>query len=156
MATRRRLLSLALLLVTLSSPASAQNPTLRAAMREKLANAQGMLAAVIEGNYPAIVRQADRLTWISETEIASWQTSAEPEYVRQATVFLLSVQGLREAATSRDVEGVTREFGTLVSSCIRCHSTLRNAARASLDSSEMTGLEAIARVMHPSHARESR
>ena len=71
-----------------------QSPVLRMAMREKLANAQGLLETVVLGDYAAVARYTERLSRISETEIALWQTTAEPEYSVQAARFLLAVQAL--------------------------------------------------------------
>ena len=61
---------------------SAQAPTLRVAMREKLTNTQQLLEAVVRADYPAMARYSEQLSRISYTEIASWQTVAQPEYVR--------------------------------------------------------------------------
>lgn len=105
---------------------SAQSPALRAAMREKLANTQSMLEAVVTADYDAIARYADPLSRISESEIALWQTPADPAYSQQATLFLLSVKGLREAAEERNIDAVSLEYSTLISSCIRCHTHVRN------------------------------
>jgi cytochrome c556 len=129
--TRTIALAAAALALGVTSPA-AQNPTLATAMRQKLANAQGLLEPIVKADYPLIARYAESLSRISETEIASWQTLAQPEYVEHATTFLLSVQGLNEAAAARNMDEVTREYGTLISSCIKCHTYVRTPRRASL------------------------
>lgn len=100
---------------------SAQSLGLKPVMREKLENAQRLLAAVVTADYTGITRYTDRLGRITETEIASWQTVAQPEYTKQATLFLLSVNGLREAAAGKNIDAATLEYTTLVSSCIGCH-----------------------------------
>ena len=114
-----------------TSPA-AQSPTLATAMRVKLATAQGLLEPIVKADYALIARYAESLSRISETEVASWQTVAQPEYVELATMFLLSVKGLREAAVARNIDEVTREYGTLVTSCSKCHAYVRAPRRASL------------------------
>jgi hypothetical protein len=53
-------------------------------MRTKLVNTQRLLEAVVTADYPAIGRSVDALSQISETEIASWQVGAQPEYRKQA------------------------------------------------------------------------
>jgi cytochrome c553 len=111
---------------------SAQSPTLKTAMREKLVNTQQLLEAVVTADYGGIERYAERLSRISYTEIASWQSAQEPEYVKQATAFLLSVKGLREAAASRSIESATSEYTALVSSCIQCHKRARKSRVVSL------------------------
>jgi cytochrome c556 len=121
----------AALALGVTNPA-AQSPTLATAMRQKLANAQGLLEPIVKADYPLIARYAESLSRISETEIASWQTLAQPQYVEHATVFLLSVKGLREAAAARNMDAVTRAYSTLISSCIGCHAYIRTPRRASL------------------------
>lgn len=127
MSSRSAILSLGLMLALGTRGASAQIPALRAAMREKLANTQGLLEAVVRGDYPTIAKRTEPLSRISETEIASWQTVAQPEYVQQAALFLLSVKGLRDAAASKNIDAVALEDTALISSCIRCHTYVRNS-----------------------------
>src|SRR2546422_297076 len=121
----------AALALGVTSPA-AQSPTLATAMRQKLANAQGLLEPIVKADFALIARYVESLSRISETEIASWQTTAQPEYVAQATAFLLSVKGLSQAAAARNMEAVAREYGALITSCIRCHTYVRTPRRASL------------------------
>lgn len=100
---------------------SAQSVGLKPVMREKLENTQRLLEAVVTADYAGITRYAEPLGRISETEIASWQTEAQAEYTKQATLFLLSVNGLREAAAGKNLDAAALEYTTLVSSCIGCH-----------------------------------
>jgi cytochrome c556 len=124
-----RLTSLALVaaLVVASAHASAQNPTLRTAMRDKLAHTQRLLEAVVTADYAAVGRSAEALGKISDTEIIAWQDGAQPEYRRQAALFAFSVRGLRDAARRRNIDAVLAEFTTLVSSCTRCHAHVRGS-----------------------------
>jgi hypothetical protein len=121
----------AALALGVTSPA-AQSPAFAKAMRQKLANAQGLLEPIVKADFGLIARYAESLSRISETEIASWQTVAQPEYVEQATVFLLSVKGLREAAAAGNMDAVTSEYGRLISSCVKCHAYVRTPQGASL------------------------
>lgn len=130
----RQAVLIGIVLVTLGvSTPSGQGTVVQRAMQDKLAAAQALLGAIVQADFPAIARSVDRLSWISDAEIASWQTAARPDYVRQATVFLLAVEGLREAAETRDIEAATVEYGTLVSSCIRCHTSVRDSARVGIE-----------------------
>ena len=119
MSFRFRLMALAvvLLLTFTAGYSSAQNPTLKTAMREKLANARPLLEAVVTADYTAIGRSANALNRISETEIATWQVGAGPEYRKQAMSFVLAVQGLRDAAAKRDLDSALAEYSALVASC---------------------------------------
>ena len=132
MSVRRTIVIVAAALALGVTSPAAQSPTLATAMRQKLANAQGLLEPIVKADFPLIARYAESLSRISETEIASWQTLAQPEYVEQATVFLLSVKGLREAAAARNMDAVASEYGRLISSCIKCHAYVRTPRRASL------------------------
>jgi cytochrome c556 len=127
MSARLTLLGLAAILLLGSGHPAAQNPTLRTAMREKLVHAQRLLEATVTADYAAISRSANALNRISETEIASWQVGARPEYRKQAMSFLLAVEGLRDAAAKRDIDAALEEYTVLVSSCTRCHEDVRSS-----------------------------
>jgi hypothetical protein len=116
-----------------SSSTFAQSSLLKTTMRDKLATTQALLEPVVRGDFAAITRLTEPLTRITETEIATWQATAEQDYVRQATLFLLSVEGLRDAARRNNIDAVTVEYSSLVSSCARCHAYVRTARRASLE-----------------------
>lgn len=111
---------------------SAQSPIIKIAMHEKLLVAQRLLEVVVKGDHDAIARHTAPLTRISEAEIASWQTVARPEYIKQANAFLLSVDGLREAAARKDTEEEVAEYTNLISSCTRCHAYIRTSRMAFL------------------------
>lgn len=141
MSFRLKVLALAVLLVLAfaSGYSSAQNPTLKTAMREKLANTQPLLEAVVTADYAAIDRGVNALSRISETEIASWQAGASPEYRKQAMAFVRSVQGLHAAAAKRDIDAALAEFTALVSSCTRCHAHVRSLRTVSFEPSLFAG-----------------
>ena len=135
MSWRVKLLSLAAVLVFAFAVgySSAQNPTLKTAMRSKLLNAQPLLEAVVTADFAAIGRSADALNRISETEIVSWQVNPQPEFKKQAMSFVLAVQGLREAAAKRDIDAALAEYTELVSSCTRCHAHVRRSRVVSFE-----------------------
>ena len=143
MSFRVRLLSLAAVLAFTSAAvysSSAQNPTLKTAMRTKLLNAQPLLEAVVTADFAAITRAAGALDRISETEIVSWQANPQPEYRKQAMSFVLAVQGLREAAAKRDIDGALAEYTELVSSCTRCHAHVRRSHVVSFEAPRFRGV----------------
>jgi hypothetical protein len=121
-----RFLAIGLALLFVSGQSSAQNPTLKTAMRDKLGHTHRLLEAIVDEDYAKMARAADALGRISETEIASWQAAPSPEYVKQATSFLLSVRGLREAAAKKSLDAAAAEYTNLVSSCTRCHAHVRH------------------------------
>lgn len=123
----------ATILLLASGYSSAQNPTLRTAMREKLDNSRGLFEAVVTADYPAIARSASALSRISETEIASWQVGAAPEYTKQGVAFVSAVRDLREAAVNRDIDAALAGYTALVSSCTRCHALVRRGRAVRID-----------------------
>lgn len=118
-------LVLSVLLLAVPGHAPAQNPTLKTLMRAKLVNTQRLLESLVTTDFAAIQRDADALSRITEKEIVSWQMGVQPEYQKQATFFVLSVRGLRDAAASRNIDAALHEYTTLTSSCVRCHAHVR-------------------------------
>lgn len=106
---------------------SAQSPVMRSVMQRKLDDAQGLLKPVVVSDFAQVDRVAERLSRITDMEVASWQTPGQPEYTRQAVLFLTSVQGLREAARRRDASAMGDQYAALVSSCVHCHAVLRRS-----------------------------
>jgi hypothetical protein len=47
-------------------------------------------------------------------------------------LFLLSVQELRQAAALHDIAAAGDAYAALVSTCVHCHTYIRDARRASL------------------------
>src|SRR5687767_5893672 len=132
MSLRLRFLALAAALVLASAAPSGQNQTLKSLMRVKLLNTERLLGATIGGDFAGMARPVNALSRISVTEVASWQVGASPEYRDQATNFVGAVQGLREAAESRDIDAALSEYSALVASCTRCHALVRRSRRAAL------------------------
>jgi hypothetical protein len=94
-------------------------------MRQKLANTQQLLEGVVTTNFTIVDKSADRLAQISYTEMASWQSNAEPEYLKQASAFVKAVQGIRKASADRNSGALADEYMNLLNSCISCHSYVR-------------------------------
>jgi hypothetical protein len=84
-------------------------------------------------DFAAIDRSAEALSRISDTEIATWQVGALPEYRKQAMSFVLSVRAVREAAAKRDIDTALAEYTALVSSCTRCHAHARRSLVVSFE-----------------------
>jgi hypothetical protein len=133
--------------------AGAGGQVMKLAMREKLSNSQGLLEALVAADHTSITRYAGRLSRISETEIASWQESAQPDYVHQATVFLMAVEELNEAAGRQDIGAAATAYTTMVSSCIRCHQHVRTRRMASVDDAAWLRIAALAAHRPPDAGR---
>ena len=130
--TFRRFAVLGLALLALAAQPASGDVRMQAVMRTKLANTQSLLKAIVTADYKEIDRAALALSRISEMEIVSWQNPPRPDYTAQAVLFMTSVDGLREAAQRRDMEAVGTEYSTLVSTCIHCHTHVRDARVALL------------------------
>jgi hypothetical protein len=61
----------------------------------------------------------------------SWRLAVQPEYAKQATLFVLSVRGLRDAVANRNLDAAVHEYTALVSSCARCHARVRRSRTVS-------------------------
>lgn len=112
-------------------PAAPPAPSMRAAMRAKLTDAQGLLGAVVTRDFAAIDQAAERLSRITEREIGTWQARpAPPEYAQQAVAFLTAVQRLREAARDKDIQRAGEAYASLTASCVTCHRFGRDTGTA--------------------------
>lgn len=118
-------LAVGVVLLLQSGRAAAQIPTPQTIMRAKLVNTQRLLESLVTADYAAIRRDADALSRITEKEVIAWQLVVQPEYAKQATFFILSVRGLQEAASNRNLDAAIHEYSALVSSCTRCHAHVR-------------------------------
>jgi cytochrome c556 len=132
---RRQLfgITIALGLVLGGSVSSAQSPNLRSIMREKLTNAQQLLEGVVTANFAMVDKSADRLAQISYTEVVSWQSNPEPEYLKQASAFVKAVQGIRQASADRNSAVVADNYTNLLNSCVSCHAYIRRMKPIRLD-----------------------
>jgi hypothetical protein len=133
MSLPHKVIALGVVLSFVSGHSSAQNPTMKTVMQEKLVNTQRLLESVVVADYQGIGRSAEALSRISYTEMISWQASSRSEYVKQAMLFVRSVRGLQEAAAKRDIDLAAMEYTTLISSCVRCHMDVRRSKRVSVE-----------------------
>lgn len=124
----------AVVVLVLGTPGpSAQTPGLRPIMHDKLENAQQLLEGIVTGNLAIIDRYSERLSRISYKEVASWQASGQPEYVRSASAFVDAVQGLRRATVEKNADAAANAYSRLIAACTSCHTYVRNSRMARLD-----------------------
>ncbi len=117
-----RFVALAAVVAVLNvSTASAQSPTLKSVMKEKVEHTERLLRPLIAGEFAAIEWSADRLASLTYTEVASWQGRPDTRYLEQASAFVRAVQTLREGARARDIERATMGYTAMVSACVGCH-----------------------------------
>src|SRR5437763_653364 len=94
------------MMIAVATRARAADPPMRTIMQTKLVNTQALLKAIVTADYKEIDRASNALNRISEAEIVSWQNPPKPEYVKQAMLFMTSVDDLRQAADRRDIRAV--------------------------------------------------
>lgn len=129
---RRALILSVSLVAVMCADSSAQVRTLKPIMREKLANTQQLLEGVVRGDFVLMNRFGDRLGEITFTEVASWQNSGLPEYLRHARSFLTAVDAFRTAVAATDHERAASAYSDIVASCTQCHVYVRVSRRASM------------------------
>ena len=101
---RHQMLMTGALVMSLSMASSAQSPTLRTVMREKVENAERLLEPLVKGDFAELDKYVERLSRITYTEIGSWQRRPEGEYMRNATSFLNAMQGLKAAVRAKNLD----------------------------------------------------
>jgi len=107
------------------APAQAQTTALNRVMRQKLADAQAVLAAVVTSNWAELERRSKALA--AATDDAAWVVLKTPEYTRQSEAFVRAANDLVDAAARRDQEGAPLAYVALTMRCVQCH---RYVARA--------------------------
>jgi len=109
----------------LAADLQAQTVALNRVMRQKLVDAQGVLAAVVTDNWRELDRGSRAL--IKATEDPAWMVLQSPEYTKQSQAFVFAVNELVEAAARRDTEATPLAYAALTLRCVQCH---RYVARA--------------------------
>jgi cytochrome c556 len=129
---RRVVLLGCVLLIGIAARPAASDSRMQVIMRTKLSNTQTLLKAIVTADYKEIDRAAAALARINEHEIVSWQNPPRREFTEQAMVFVTSVDDLRAASARRDIDGVGAAYATVITSCVHCHATVRDARSVSL------------------------
>jgi len=117
----------AVLILAAVGHANAQTTATSRLMRQKLVDAQGVMAAVVTGNWVELDRRSKALA--KATEDPAWLVLRTPEYAKQGEAFLRAVNDLVDAAARRDADAAPLAYVALTMRCIQCH---RYVARARL------------------------
>jgi hypothetical protein len=107
---------------------SSQSPQLGRVMRAKLQQSQGLLAALVTGDWADLERRSQELEAL--TRDPAWAVMNAPEFSRQATTFLRATEDLIDAARRRDPEGAPLAYVSLTLACVRCHQTVARSRLA--------------------------
>jgi hypothetical protein len=117
--------TVALLMIAAIGDASAQTAATARVMRQKLVDAQGVMAAVVTSNWAELDRRSKALA--KATEDPAWLVLRTPEYAKQGEAFLRAVNDLLDTAARRDADGAPLAYVALTMRCVQCH---RYVARA--------------------------
>ena len=115
------------LMIATAAQGNAQTTATARVMRQKLIDAQGVMAAVVTSNWGELDRRSKALA--KATEDPAWLVLRTPEYAKQGEAFLRAVNDLLDAAARRDADGAPLAYVALTMRCVQCH---RYVARARL------------------------
>jgi hypothetical protein len=115
----------AVLMVATLGQANAQTTALNRVMRQKLVDAQGVMAAVVTSNWAELDRRTKALEKATEDPV--WLVLNTPEYAKQSQAFVRAVNDLVETAARRDSDAAPLAYVALTMRCVQCH---RYVARA--------------------------
>ena len=109
------------------SPAAAQTPALKGVMREKLGHAQRLLGDLATSRWLGQETDARALRQI--TTRPAWTVLQAPEYARQTTRFVKTLDDLIAAAGRKDLDEAATAYTAMTMACVQCH---REVARMRL------------------------
>ena len=107
----------------------AQTVQTQQAMRQKLAESQQLLAALVTSNWAMLAQRSQALQSI--TRQPGWQVLQSPEYRDYTAAFQKAAQAVADASTKRDQRTALTAYNQLVASCVECHRYLARSRIAS-------------------------
>ena len=122
---RRVRLTMILSLALMAGPdLPAQTPATGRLMRQKLANSQKILEAILTSDFALLDRESAALA--QATKSPAWRVLLSPEYNRQSGAFLRAIDDLRDAAKGMDLDGAASSYVSLTLTCFQCHRYIKN------------------------------
>ena len=112
-------LTLVALLGWWASPLAGQTRQTKQVMRQKLAQSQQLLGALVTSNWASLASGARNLEAL--TRQPGWDVLREPEFNKQTLAFQRAIQALDDASKQRDQRTALAAYNGLVSSCVECH-----------------------------------
>ena len=92
-------------------------------MRAKVQRHDGILAALVHGNFERIEHNADELVRLSEQ--GDWMVHDTKAYIGFSDQFQEAATDLALSARERDLDAATDDYMRVLHSCIACHNYLR-------------------------------
>ena len=118
-------LTLVALLGWWAPPLAAQTRQTKQVMRQKLAQSQQLLAALVTSNWASLGSGSRNLDAL--TSQPGWDVLRLPEFNKQTTAFQRAIQALAEASKQRDQRTALAAYNGLVGSCVECHNYVARA-----------------------------
>jgi cytochrome c556 len=129
-------------ILPLSHGADAPAPT-QVLMKQKLKDAQELLAAVSTGDFPAMEKAADHLVQLSNH--TNWYSRQTPEYDLFLNGFRQNASALSRAAQAKNADAASLAYIRLTMDCFSCHKYMRVPSNARLESPELRELVGAAK-----------
>ena len=113
----------ALMLVALlgwwAAPLAAQTRQTKQVMRQKLAQSQQLLAALVTSDWASLGSRSRDLEVL--TRQPGWDVLRLPEFNSHTLAFQRAIQALADASKQRDQRTALTAYNGLVASCVECH-----------------------------------
>ncbi len=98
--------------------------TNRPFMQAKMDHAKSILEGLALENFDGIQTSAQNLILLSHE--SAWNVLQSPDYIEMSSEFRGSVNRLKEAAKSQNLDGATIAWFEVTLNCVRCHKHLRH------------------------------
>jgi len=115
----------AVLAAAAPSATAAQATQTQQVMREKLAQSERLLAALVTSNWAALDRHGRALEAV--TNKPGWDVMRLPEFNKYTVAFRRATQTLIAAAGKHDQRETLAAYNGLVASCVECHGYVARA-----------------------------
>ncbi len=103
-----------------AAASASQRPNdLKSVMRDKLAESQKILEAVVTSNWASLETHSRELEQL--TKDPRWMALKYPEYSNHSAAFIRAVQELHNAAVQRDLDRTPQAYVAMTLKCVECH-----------------------------------
>ncbi|MCS6852975.1 MAG: hypothetical protein NZ700_17595 [Gemmataceae bacterium] len=100
-------------------------------MKKKLLHAQKVLEGIALNDHETIARNAEELMRISQA--VEWRVLKSPQYEVHSNEFRRGLEGLTQAAKTKNVDAAALAYVDLTLTCVRCHKHVREVRQTRLE-----------------------
>lgn len=90
----------------------------------KLDMAREIVGGLAAADFEKIAASANELKKLSLQ--SGWNVETSPDYLKLSSEFRASAERLREAATTKNIDGATLAYFEVTLNCVRCHKYIRD------------------------------